>query len=146
MVSGGLSIQGNPWLCTCENSWLGTWLRRWMRETLQLHASITGRDHHIQTMVRTITCQVPTESMQGFVASAVSANAVGRMAASSGGLLLSSSQSSSLSSIQRPLVALSESEAQWTCNALRTSGAQLLPRLSMTSIWTIFCIATLWLL
>ena len=43
VFSGGLSLQGNPWLCTCDNTWLGTWLRRWMRETLQLHASIIGK-------------------------------------------------------------------------------------------------------
>ena len=44
VFSGGLSLQGNPWLCTCDNTWLGTWLRRWMRETLQLHASIIGKE------------------------------------------------------------------------------------------------------
>jgi len=49
-------LQGNPWRCSCENVWLGSWLRRWMRETLQLHTSGVERDQAIREIVRTITC------------------------------------------------------------------------------------------
>lgn len=57
--SGGLALQGNPWRCSCENTWLGSWLRRWMRETLQLHTSVAERGQTIQSIVRTITCYDP---------------------------------------------------------------------------------------
>ena len=57
--SGGLALQGNPWRCSCENIWLGSWLRRWMRETLQLHTSVAERGQTIQSIVRTITCYDP---------------------------------------------------------------------------------------
>ena len=57
-ISGGMALQGNPWSCSCENTWLSKWLLRWMRETLQLHASVVERSQNIQSIVRTITCQV----------------------------------------------------------------------------------------
>ena len=56
IVSGGLALQGNPLSCTCNNIWLGVWLRRWMRETLQLHTSGVERGQAIQDIVRSITC------------------------------------------------------------------------------------------
>ena len=55
-VSGGLALQGNPWSCSCSNRWVGLWLRRWMRETLQLHTSGVERSHAIQDIVRGIKC------------------------------------------------------------------------------------------
>ena len=110
MISGGISLQGNPWLCTCQNTWLGTWLRRWMRETLQLHASIIDRNHHIQTMVRTITCQADQKISE------ITGSATARIAASSGnGGLLPTEESESSMLIERPLVDLSEG---WTCSAI----------------------------
>ena len=126
LFAGGLSLQGNPWLCTCENTWLGTWLRRWMRETLQLHASIIDRNHHIQTMVRTITCQADYQQMSVLdTGNEVAANNKMRIAASSGngGLLPTEESESRISLIERPLVDLSES---WTCSALKTSSANTL--------------------
>ena len=94
-----------------------------MRETLQLHASIIGRDHHIQTMVRTIVCQVPLVSDNSMSASSRVATTVDKMAplSNSGGQLLlrNSAHSATMSSVQRPLVALSEAETEWTCSALR---------------------------
>ncbi len=56
IVAGGLALQGNPLSCTCSNLWLGVWLRRWMRETLQLHTSGVDRGQAIQGIVRSITC------------------------------------------------------------------------------------------
>ena len=54
-----MALQDNPWQCSCENVWLGEWLRRWMRETLQLHTSGVERGQSIQNIVRTITCTDP---------------------------------------------------------------------------------------
>lgn len=55
-LQGGMALQGNPWTCSCSNVWLGKWLRRWMREALQLHTSVVERGQSIQAVVRTITC------------------------------------------------------------------------------------------
>ena len=52
-----MALQGNSWSCSCENVWLGTWLRRWMREALQLHTSHVERGQTIRAVVRTITCK-----------------------------------------------------------------------------------------
>ena len=80
-----------------------------------------GRDHHIQTMVRTITCQVPLASDKAM--SARVATTVDKMAplSNSGGQLLlrNSEIHSTMNSVQRPLVALSEAETQWTCSAFK---------------------------
>ena len=80
-----------------------------------------GRDHHIQTMVRTITCQVPLVSDKAM--SARVATTVEKMAplSNSGGQLLlrNSEIHSTMNSVQRPLVALSEAETQWTCSAFK---------------------------
>ena len=61
---GGLALQDNPWRCSCENIWLGSWLRRWMRETLQLHTSVAERGQTIQSIVRTITCYDPENTLK----------------------------------------------------------------------------------
>ena len=59
-ILGGLALQGNPWRCSCSNNWVGLWLRRWMRETLQLHTSGVERSHAIQNIVRSIKCDEKT--------------------------------------------------------------------------------------
>lgn len=98
-----------------------------MRETLQLHASIIDRNHHIQTMVRTITCQVPEVSgSDNHVAASAAGSATDQMrmaatAASSAGLNQQQSLSSSVA-FQWPLVELSE--AKMTCSsALKKGGS-----------------------
>jgi len=66
-------------------------------------------------------CQVPLVSDKSM--SARVATTVDKMAplSNSGGQLLlrNSAQSATMSSAQRPLVALSEAETQWTCSAFR---------------------------
>ncbi|XP_059082371.1 chaoptin-like isoform X2 [Tigriopus californicus] len=64
ILQGGLALQGNPWKCSCENVWLGEWLRRWMRETLQLHTSVVERGQTIQSIVRSISCLEPDQPDQ----------------------------------------------------------------------------------
>ena len=93
-----------------------------MRETLQLHASIVDRNHHIQTMVRTIKCQLPAGANPAIMtSSAVVPSAQNmQMAATAPGYVYNGHSSHSLStagavSSQRPLVELSEVEAARTC-------------------------------
>ena len=35
---GGLLLDNNPWLCSCDLLWLSSWLRRWVRETRKFYA------------------------------------------------------------------------------------------------------------
>ena len=150
---GGLSLQGNPWLCSCQNTWLGTWLRRWMRETLQLHASIIDRNHHIQTMVRTIKCQVPALPVdRWYSSSAVSVSAHDmKMAATAASSRISSGKfknnpvSTAIDNRNlRPLVELSEAESSWTCSALKSginsASAVEISEAIVLSLLCVFCL------
>ena len=157
---GGLSLQGNPWLCSCQNTWLGTWLRRWMRETLQLHASIIDRNHHIQTMVRTIKCQVPALPVdRWYSSSAVSVSAhdmkMAATAASSGHSSYNKDGSgqhnnnnnpvsTSVSARNlRPLVELSEAEtSSWSCSALKRgrNSASAIKNVSEVIVLSLLCV------
>ena len=158
---GGLSLQGNPWLCSCQNTWLGTWLRRWMRETLQLHASIIDRNHHIQTMVRTIKCQVPALPVdRWYSSSAVSVSAhdmkMAATAASSGhssynkdgsGQHNNNNNNPVSTSVSarnlRPLVELSEAEtSSWSCSALKRgrNSASAIKNVSEVIVLSLLCV------
>ena len=103
-----------------------------MRETLQLHASIIDRNHHIQTMVRTITCQADQK-----ISDLQSGSATARIAASSGnGGLLPTENEFKL--VERPLVDLSEG---WTCSALtQTSSARNSAKIQS---WILLCLVVL---
>lgn len=63
VMQGGMALQGNPWTCSCENVWLGVWLRRWMREALQLHTSVVERGQTVRSVVNTITCRSGSEDI-----------------------------------------------------------------------------------
>ena len=122
-----------------------------MRETLQLHASIIDRNHHIQTMVRTITCQVPIGVDRGFSWSAPVSSAdkmqMAATAASSGGYVLDGHQNTNFKAIssQRPLVDLSEAEASRTCSALKrrrnsASGLWHSGKINARMLLCVFCL------
>ena len=64
-----MALQGNPWKCVCQNTWLARWLLRWMREALQLHTSVVERGQNVQSIVRTITCQTPVDPRMVMVTS-----------------------------------------------------------------------------
>lgn len=38
---GGLLLDHNQWICTCENAWLGHWLKRWYLETTSIRHPIS---------------------------------------------------------------------------------------------------------
>ena len=51
--SGGLLLEGNHWTCSCDNGWLGTWLKRWYLETFTIR-------HPVSTsLASSATCQDP---------------------------------------------------------------------------------------
>jgi hypothetical protein len=38
LLEGGLSLEGNEFVCDCDLVWLSEWLRRWLRESFQSHS------------------------------------------------------------------------------------------------------------
>uniref|UniRef100_T1JRB4 LRRCT domain-containing protein n=1 Tax=Tetranychus urticae TaxID=32264 RepID=T1JRB4_TETUR len=36
-LSGGLLLEDNPLICSCDITWLGSWLRKWLKETRKIH-------------------------------------------------------------------------------------------------------------
>ena len=99
-----MALQGNPWKCVCQNTWLAKWLLRWMRETLQLHTSVVERGRNIQSIVRTITCQIPIDAQmstaeEGRVAAASSTSGGGLVQDAAGDLKQTQNSAVNLASI-----------------------------------------------
>ncbi|CAH0389807.1 unnamed protein product [Bemisia tabaci] len=59
LLTGGLVLEKNPWACDCGLVWLGHWLRRWLREALQIHTVSLETAQQLQEMVRRATCLDP---------------------------------------------------------------------------------------
>lgn len=53
---GGLKISDNPFKCGCHLAWLGHWLRRWMRESLQSHNAPVESAMQMNDIVKEATC------------------------------------------------------------------------------------------
>ncbi|KAJ8915740.1 hypothetical protein NQ315_004552 [Exocentrus adspersus] len=56
LISGGLSISDNPFRCGCHLAWLGHWLRRWTRESLQSHNAPVETAIRMHEMVKEAMC------------------------------------------------------------------------------------------
>ncbi|KAF6214746.1 hypothetical protein GE061_009489 [Apolygus lucorum] len=50
-------LGGNRWICDCGLVWVGHWLRRWLRESLELHSSAV--DPQVLAIVREAVCIEP---------------------------------------------------------------------------------------
>ncbi|XP_049854700.1 chaoptin-like [Schistocerca gregaria] len=61
---GGLLLSGNPWTCDCGLVWLGHWLRRWLRETLQIHTVVVEGAQQLSAAAREATCWDAAASRQ----------------------------------------------------------------------------------
>ncbi|XP_069684863.1 chaoptin [Periplaneta americana] len=64
LISGGLILKGNPWTCECGLVWLGHWLRRWLRETMQIHTVVLEGAQQMQSLAREATCTDPRTGQQ----------------------------------------------------------------------------------
>ncbi|KAK7590169.1 hypothetical protein V9T40_001782 [Parthenolecanium corni] len=53
---GGLITKDNPWSCDCGLVWLGHWLRRWLRETVEIHTLVIKEAQQMEEMAREATC------------------------------------------------------------------------------------------
>jgi hypothetical protein len=62
--AGGLILKGNPWTCDCGLVWLGHWLRRWLRETMQIHTVVLEGAQQMQSLAREATCTDPRTGQQ----------------------------------------------------------------------------------
>ena len=49
-------MNGNPWVCDCQLVWISHWIRRWLREVLQIHMMLSERAHNIQMAAREAKC------------------------------------------------------------------------------------------
>ncbi|XP_046740818.1 chaoptin-like [Diprion similis] len=56
MVAGGLQVSGNPLECDCEIAWLSLWLRRWLRESRQIHTASQSDARQLRTMAGRAVC------------------------------------------------------------------------------------------
>jgi len=63
-VAEGLVLKGNPWTCDCSLVWLGHWLRRWLRETVQIHTVALEGAQQIQALAREAVCTDPRTGQQ----------------------------------------------------------------------------------
>ncbi|XP_046679474.1 trophoblast glycoprotein-like [Homalodisca vitripennis] len=64
LIAGGLLLHDNPWVCDCGLVWVGQWLRRWLRESLQLHTAPLDAAQHLVLTARAATCTDPQTDRQ----------------------------------------------------------------------------------
>ncbi|KAF5291646.1 hypothetical protein FQR65_LT11420 [Abscondita terminalis] len=55
-IKGGLVIAENNFICGCHLAWLGHWLRRWARETLQSHNAPIEAAIRMNELLKQTTC------------------------------------------------------------------------------------------
>ncbi|XP_046988101.1 chaoptin-like [Schistocerca americana] len=55
--AGGLLLSGNQLTCDCGLVWLGHWLRRWLRESLQIHTVVVEGAQEMAAAARRATCR-----------------------------------------------------------------------------------------
>ncbi|KAF7278687.1 hypothetical protein GWI33_008096 [Rhynchophorus ferrugineus] len=56
LISGGLRLSGNRFRCGCHLAWLGHWLRRWTRESLQAHNVPVELSLKVHQIAKEATC------------------------------------------------------------------------------------------
>jgi hypothetical protein len=64
LFAGGLILKGNPWTCDCGLVWLGHWLRRYLRETKQIHTVVLEGALQLHSLAREATCTDPRTGQQ----------------------------------------------------------------------------------
>ncbi|XP_014236581.1 chaoptin-like [Trichogramma pretiosum] len=63
MVSGGLQLSGNPLECDCEIAWLSLWLRRWLRESRQIHTASQSDARQLRSLASRAVCHESTAQL-----------------------------------------------------------------------------------
>lgn len=56
MIIGGLQVSGNPLECDCEIAWLSVWMRRWLRESRQIHTASQSDARQLRTLAGRAVC------------------------------------------------------------------------------------------
>ncbi|GIY46850.1 hypothetical protein CDAR_586671 [Caerostris darwini] len=60
---GGVLLEDNPWVCSCELVWMGKWLRRWLRETFHVHMLSIEAMLYVNSVARKTRCSVPNTNI-----------------------------------------------------------------------------------
>lgn len=55
-------MSGNPLECDCEIAWLSLWLRRWLRESRQIHTASQSDARQLRTIAGRAVCTETTPS------------------------------------------------------------------------------------
>ncbi|KAK5650149.1 hypothetical protein RI129_001178 [Pyrocoelia pectoralis] len=63
-IKGGLVISENNFICGCHLAWLGHWLRRWARETLQSHNAPIEAAIRMNELLKQTTCVDATSNIR----------------------------------------------------------------------------------
>ncbi|GFS34288.1 chaoptin [Nephila pilipes] len=58
-ITGGVLLEENPWICSCELIWMGNWIRRWLRETFHVHMLSIEATLYVNSVARKTKCSVP---------------------------------------------------------------------------------------
>ncbi|KAJ8681551.1 hypothetical protein QAD02_017343 [Eretmocerus hayati] len=61
LVAGGLQLSGNPLECDCEIAWLSLWLRRWLRESRQIHTASQSDARQLRSLAGRALCSASAE-------------------------------------------------------------------------------------
>lgn len=61
LFPGGLQLSGNPLECDCEIAWLSLWLRRWLRESRQIHTASQSDARQLRTYAGRAVCTETTQ-------------------------------------------------------------------------------------
>ena len=40
-------LDNNPWVCSCENAWIGSWIKRWHSESMAAAATTSASSAHL---------------------------------------------------------------------------------------------------
>ncbi|KAL1132624.1 hypothetical protein AAG570_010576 [Ranatra chinensis] len=56
VISGGINVKDNPVVCSCKTKWLGEWMRRYLRESLQLHTMMLETNQQVVATMKEAIC------------------------------------------------------------------------------------------
>lgn len=56
-IEGGLLLEDNPLICSCDILWLSSWLRKWLKESRKIHHHNHDTFLSTESKARLMTCK-----------------------------------------------------------------------------------------